>query len=48
MWTYQAPVADMLHLLTRVLDAPAGWAAQLAGASSTRVSRCSMSATGAW
>ncbi|GCL63190.1 acyl-CoA dehydrogenase [Pseudaquabacterium pictum] len=28
MWTYQAPVADMLHLLTRVLDAPASWAAQ--------------------
>ena len=30
MWTYQAPVADMLHLLTRVLDAPASWAAQTA------------------
>ena len=30
MWTYQAPVADMLHLLTRVLDAPASWAAQQA------------------
>ena len=30
MWTYQAPVADMLHLLTRVLDAPASWAAQAA------------------
>jgi alkylation response protein AidB-like acyl-CoA dehydrogenase len=28
MWTYQAPVADMLHLLTRVLDAPSRWAAQ--------------------
>ena len=28
MWTYQAPVADMLHLLTRVLHAPASWAAQ--------------------
>ena len=28
MWTYQAPVADMRHLLTRVLDAPASWAAQ--------------------
>ena len=28
MWTYQAPVADMLHLLTRVLDAPTSWAAQ--------------------
>jgi alkylation response protein AidB-like acyl-CoA dehydrogenase len=27
MWTYRAPVADMLHLLTRVLDAPAAWAA---------------------
>jgi hypothetical protein len=23
MWTYRAPVADMLHLMTRVLDAPA-------------------------
>ena len=28
MWTYQAPVADMMHLLSRVLDAPASWAAQ--------------------
>ncbi|WP_088280600.1 acyl-CoA dehydrogenase family protein [Ideonella sp. A 288] len=28
MWSYQAPVADMLHLMTRVLDAPASWAAQ--------------------
>ena len=27
MWTYRAPVADMLHLMTRVLDAPASWAA---------------------
>jgi len=26
MWTYQAPVADMLHVMTRVLDAPALWA----------------------
>ncbi|WP_418318140.1 acyl-CoA dehydrogenase family protein [Piscinibacter sakaiensis] len=26
MWTYQAPVADMLFLMTRVLDAPASWA----------------------
>jgi alkylation response protein AidB-like acyl-CoA dehydrogenase len=25
MWTYAAPVADMLHLMTRVLDAPASW-----------------------
>ncbi len=25
MWTYQAPVADMLHVMTRVLDAPATW-----------------------
>jgi alkylation response protein AidB-like acyl-CoA dehydrogenase len=30
MWTYRAPVADMLHLLTRVLDAPASWAAMSA------------------
>jgi alkylation response protein AidB-like acyl-CoA dehydrogenase len=28
MWTYQAPVADMLHVLTQVLDAPASWAEQ--------------------
>jgi len=28
MWTYQAPVADMLHVLTQVLDAPASWAVQ--------------------
>jgi alkylation response protein AidB-like acyl-CoA dehydrogenase len=28
MWTYQAPVADMLYLLTRVLDAPSHWAGQ--------------------
>jgi alkylation response protein AidB-like acyl-CoA dehydrogenase len=28
MWTYEAPVADMMYLLTRVLDAPASWAAQ--------------------
>jgi alkylation response protein AidB-like acyl-CoA dehydrogenase len=28
MWTYEAPVADMVHLLTRVLGAPASWAAQ--------------------
>ena len=28
MWTYEAPVADMLHVLTEVLDAPASWAAQ--------------------
>ena len=27
MWTYEAPVADMLHLMTQVLDAPASWAA---------------------
>ncbi|MEN9629817.1 MAG: hypothetical protein RJA10_3045 [Pseudomonadota bacterium] len=27
MWTSRAPVADMLHLMTRVLDAPASWAA---------------------
>jgi alkylation response protein AidB-like acyl-CoA dehydrogenase len=27
MWRYDTPVADMLHLLTRVLDAPASWAA---------------------
>ncbi|MDT7835766.1 acyl-CoA dehydrogenase family protein [Aquabacterium sp. OR-4] len=26
MWTYQAPVADMLHVLVQVLDAPAQWA----------------------
>ena len=26
-WIYQAPVADMLHLMTRVLDAPAVWQA---------------------
>jgi len=25
MWTYRAPVADMLHLMTQVLDAPASW-----------------------
>jgi hypothetical protein len=35
MWTYQAPVADMLHLLTQVLDAPASWAAQPAFAAWT-------------
>ncbi|OGB01182.1 MAG: acyl-CoA dehydrogenase [Burkholderiales bacterium RIFCSPHIGHO2_12_FULL_69_20] len=28
MWTYEAPVADMLHVLTRVLAAPASWAEQ--------------------
>jgi alkylation response protein AidB-like acyl-CoA dehydrogenase len=28
MWTYQPAVADMLHVLTLVLDAPASWAAQ--------------------
>ena len=28
MWTYEAPVADMQHVLTQVLDAPASWAAQ--------------------
>ena len=28
MWTYEAPVSDMVHLLTRVLGAPASWAAQ--------------------
>jgi len=27
MWDYRAPVADMLHLMTQVLDAPASWAA---------------------
>jgi alkylation response protein AidB-like acyl-CoA dehydrogenase len=27
MWSYRAPVADMLHLMTRVLDAPASWEA---------------------
>ncbi len=27
MWTYQAPVADMLYVMTQVLDAPASWAA---------------------
>ena len=27
MWSYQAPVADMLFVMTRVLDAPACWAA---------------------
>lgn len=26
MWTFQAPVADMLHLMHRVLDAPQRWA----------------------
>ncbi|MBP6902583.1 MAG: acyl-CoA dehydrogenase family protein [Burkholderiaceae bacterium] len=26
MWTYTPPVADQLHILTRVLDAPAQWA----------------------
>jgi alkylation response protein AidB-like acyl-CoA dehydrogenase len=26
MWSYTAPVADMLHLMTQVLDAPASWA----------------------
>jgi hypothetical protein len=30
MWTYQAPVADMLHLFPRVLEAPASWAGQSA------------------
>ncbi|MBL0147268.1 MAG: acyl-CoA dehydrogenase family protein [Ideonella sp.] len=25
MWTYQAPVADMLHVMTRVLGAPDRW-----------------------
>lgn len=25
MWHYQAPVADMLHLMTQVLDAPGSW-----------------------
>jgi alkylation response protein AidB-like acyl-CoA dehydrogenase len=25
MWEYRAPVADMLHVMTRVLDAPASW-----------------------
>jgi alkylation response protein AidB-like acyl-CoA dehydrogenase len=25
MWHYRAPVADMLHLMTRVLDAPPSW-----------------------
>ena len=28
MWEYRAPVGDMLHVMTRVLDAPASWAAQ--------------------
>ena len=28
MWTYRAPVTDMLHVMTRVLDAPSSWAAQ--------------------
>jgi alkylation response protein AidB-like acyl-CoA dehydrogenase len=28
MWTWQAPVADINHLLLQVLDAPARWAAQ--------------------
>jgi alkylation response protein AidB-like acyl-CoA dehydrogenase len=27
MWEYRAPVADMLHLMSRVLDAPASWSA---------------------
>ena len=27
MWTYQAPVADMLHVMTRVLGAPQSRAA---------------------
>jgi alkylation response protein AidB-like acyl-CoA dehydrogenase len=27
MWFYQAPVADMLFVMTRLLDAPASWAA---------------------
>ncbi len=26
MWEYRAPVADMLHLMTQVLDAPSSWA----------------------
>jgi alkylation response protein AidB-like acyl-CoA dehydrogenase len=30
MWSYRAPVADMLHLMTRVLDAPASWQAMSA------------------
>jgi alkylation response protein AidB-like acyl-CoA dehydrogenase len=30
MWHYQAPVADMLYLMTRVLDAPGSWQAQAA------------------
>ncbi len=25
MWSYTAPVADMVHLMTRVLEAPASW-----------------------
>ena len=25
MWTYQAPVADIAHLMLRVLDAPSSW-----------------------
>jgi alkylation response protein AidB-like acyl-CoA dehydrogenase len=28
MWTWQAPVADLQHLLVNVLEAPARWAAQ--------------------
>jgi hypothetical protein len=27
MWEYRAPVADMLHLMSEVLDAPASWSA---------------------
>jgi alkylation response protein AidB-like acyl-CoA dehydrogenase len=27
MWSYTAPVADMVHLMTRVLEAPASWSA---------------------
>lgn len=27
MWQYRAAVADMLHVMTRVLDAPASWQA---------------------
>jgi hypothetical protein len=30
MWEYRAPVADMLHVMTRVLDAPASWARLMA------------------
>ena len=27
MWTYRAPVADMLHLMTQVLDVSRSWSA---------------------